>query len=662
MRLLKILLAATLSLPATLKGQVAQTNALDNFKAAKSHLEAMLEGRETASFENAVYQIENAWWDDGISYDDFEREIGKHFDNIRMLASNYNENVKASFSGDMLHTKEEKEKDYQKALNNYAIYRYITSPTSVSSFWGVEKHLPYTYSRRDPMGTLDWTNTQVTHLLDAHEGNCFALAALFEIFSERLQSNAMLCTAPGHIYIRHADEKGIWQNVELASKSFPGTGTIETITYTPDAATKNGIAMRELSQKQAIALCLVYLAKGYEYKLKVKDDDFVLGCAESALKYDDRDLNAMLLKSEILENRLTRSGKDLKVVSAQKGFNDYQNWVAHVFDLGYREMPYDMKNILIKGWTHDTSIHLDLKEHHSSHAGNKNVTPTRYASLSWGLFDEDIQTKRLERYGNTVFDTKTREIVTFLNDDVLYNQYTFDPVVFAWNVDPLAQKYPSFSPYSAFANNPILMKDEDGREPTIPYIGKSSTFITLLNTTTHKVGYYTGNDAANYMKNLSNTEMDWKHMRPKPTETGVFNMKPGRYIYTEKGGWIDMAHFMFYAGDAYKYKTEGKANPIGEAVQDGYKQEFTDKFAHKSSAYSYEDLPSDKFGAEFGAKYFDPKSKDNLGTQIQNYLNKVLGATDPENAPNYKSLPKEEGSEPSRTNKTTKPVYTKDNP
>jgi len=40
-----------------------------------------------------------------------------------------------------------------------------------------------------------------------------------------------------------------------------------------------------------------------------------------------------------------------------------------------------------------------------------------------------------------------------------------------------------------------------------------------------------------------------------------------------------------------------------------------------------------------------------------------LGATNPENAPNYFDLPTTEPTDkPTRTNHTTSPVYTKDNP
>jgi hypothetical protein len=61
------------------------------------------------------------------------------------------------------------------------------------------------------------------------------------------------------------------------------------------------------------------------------------------------------------------------------------------------------------------------------------------------------------------------------------------------------------------------------------------------------------------------------------------------------------------------------------------------------------------------AKYFDPKSKQTFGEQLENYLNKVLKATDQKNAPNYEKLPTTEPEKPTRTNETTMPVYTKEN-
>ena len=111
-----------------------------------------------------------------------------------------------------------------------------------------------------------------------------------------------------------------------------------------------------------------------------------------------------------------------------------------------------------------------------------------------------------------------------------------------------------------------------------------------------------------------------------------------------------MSHFMFYAGRAYMYKMQRQQaqetinskgfafypvedqthflkqslmSPQGEAIQDGYLQERLDGITAPHSAYSYEDLPTDRFAADFGANFFDPNSNKTFAEQIQEYLNNV---------------------------------------
>ena len=229
-------------------------------------------------------------------------------------------------------------------------------------------------------------------------------------------------------------------------------------------------------------------------------------------------------------------------------------------------------------------------------------------SLSQWKFEELYADATYKRIGDVIFNTKTNKVEKILEPNDSTTLRLNDQSTRWLSLDPLAAKYPSLSPYNFVNNNPIIYVDPDGREPIKSLIGTSSMYRTLLNNSPSKVGLYTGIKASTYLKNLGNTKFSWKKMRPLPTETGFFNKKEGRYIYTEKGGWIDVAHFMFYAGKALQYKLDGKKYPIGEAVQDGYMQATSDKYAAKHSAYSYEGLPSDKFGAEFAVKYFHPKS------------------------------------------------------
>ena len=225
-------------------------------------------------------------------------------------------------------------------------------------------------------------------------------------------------------------------------------------------------------------------------------------------------------------------------------------------------------------------------------------------------------------------------------------------------MDPLADKYPNISPYAYCAWNPVKYVDPDGEEPNKAYIGTVSDFIQVLNNSQNKVGFYTNRKAIQYISKLGNTKFNIRKLKVEPTETGYFNKKKGRYIYTQKGGWIDMAHFMFYAGKAYKHKIDGLKKPVGEAVQEGFWQERLDQFMAPHSSYSYEDLPSDRYGAILGAEYFNPNSEQTLGEQLEQYLNEVLQATEPFGAPNYNELPiDDETRRPTYQNKHTQPLF-----
>jgi RHS repeat-associated protein len=254
-----------------------------------------------------------------------------------------------------------------------------------------------------------------------------------------------------------------------------------------------------------------------------------------------------------------------------------------------------------------------------------------------------------------------------------------------WSVDPKLVDFTSWSSYNFGFCNPAHLIDPDGKEPIKPQAGTIKNFITALNNTPSRMGLSVGEQAEAALLRLGSTEWNFK-----PAVTPYFNLNSDRYIYTEKGGWIDMVHFLFYAGKAYEFRLQKEAaqkredefkkiptkywpatnpqdalksqlDPVGEAVQLGYLQEMSDKLNAPWSAYSYEDLPSDKFGADFATNYFDPKSSMSLGEQINNYFDEVLKAVYPLSAPNYKCLPESDlqGESPTETNHSTNPLYTK---
>lgn len=475
---------------------LAQTTK-DNFIVAKQQLENMLSGKDSLSYEKAIYIIEHAYNNDKTTYQDFQQVISFYTEMIEQVVKK--QNIQPEYKPENFYQKvrqlsDEYNRDFMKARNNFGIFTFMTDTTFFrldSNF--IMYNMPYGYSTADPMGTSDWHNTQVINILENGKGNCFALSSLFKIFADRLHSDATLCTAPNHIYIRHLDEKGTRYNVDLSSGTFPGAGTLQTLTYTTKEALKNDISLRKLTTQQAVALCVVYLAKGYQYKFDVKDD-FMVQCAETALKYDSLNLNAMLLKAEYLEHILKQQNKTITQLQTSTKFKEYEKLLSHLYTLGYREMPLDMKNILVHGWKKDTTM-LYLQNHELVKKGE-----TRKWTLSNGLFDEEHAYKPIEQYSQTLFNCKTKKIQGFAKEKPLYNDYNFDPVAFAMNVDPLAHKYAGQTPYTFASNSPIAGIDKDGLEF---YFAADGTFLGKYGEST-EIRVIPSWNVANAMKVLTN--------------------------------------------------------------------------------------------------------------------------------------------------------------
>ncbi len=316
--------------------------------------------------------------------------------------------------------------------------------------------------------------------------------------------------------------------------------------------------------------------------------------------------------------------------------------------------------------------------------------------LAWLLFSTALQAQIIERYkvdspfakyGHKVYvgTSGDGELLEFHDQDsvvrigaALYHVWRDTVIGFVFedeefedtsgighlpflSVDPKCDRYYWITPYAYCNNNPVKLIDPNGKEPVKAQAGTVHGFITFINGLSTGIGFSTGTAAHSAMLRMGMTKLSTRIL--EPTNTAPFNTQSDRYIYTENGGWIDMAHFMFYAGKAYQYKQDGEKHPKGKALKEGLFQEISDMIFAKHSAFSYEDLPSDKFGADFGANYFDSNSDKNFGEQLQDYLNNVLKATTPNKAPNYNIMPEKDSKNlPTRNNASSIPVYTKDNP
>lgn len=93
----------------------------------------------------------------------------------------------------------------------------------------------------------------------------------------------------------------------------------------------------------------------------------------------------------------------------------------------------------------------------------------RFATLSNGQFNEFHDNDTIVQIGSVLLNTKSKQIVGFVEYDTLYSEATFQPdIVSRWiSSDPLAD-HPNQvdkSPYQYAWNNPVYWTDPDGRCP-----------------------------------------------------------------------------------------------------------------------------------------------------------------------------------------------------
>lgn len=278
-------------------------------------------------FKAAVFITEQTYSIDMVSLQAYNRSIsfietlGKGF--INSVTNNY-------------HWRDST--NHAKNLSIYSVFidtSYIFADTSLTDF------LPFTYNFTDPFGKQDWSNMFVTKLLATHKGNCHSLAYLYKILADEIGAKCWLSLAPGHIYIKNYSEKIGWYNTELTSGTFPTDASVMVTGYVNPEAIKSGLYMDTLSNQQSIALCVLDLAKEYEFQTHNYYDGFILKCCDLVLQYHPVNPMALLLKAETLKKVWLKETEN-KYPKPTSTPLEMQNAYITLAKLGYREMSEKM--------------------------------------------------------------------------------------------------------------------------------------------------------------------------------------------------------------------------------------------------------------------------------------------------------------------------------
>jgi hypothetical protein len=329
----KVLLSISLFYSLSLSAQLSET-----YQSTYDFISRMLIDEVPLNFKDAVFATENAYCNESLNIDELYQEV-------EVLAQ-----LAKIISNSQLITYNAKDKD--TVIKHAGLFKVMTDSISFAlDSTHVFVHTPYEYDFDDVMGQSNWSKMFVSKLLETGKGNCHSLPYFYKILSDELNIPCYLSFAPNHIYIKLFSETTGWYNTELTSATFPIDAWIIASDYVNIDAIRNGLYMDTLSNKQAVANCLLDLAQGYQRKYGKANPEFVVKCCNTVLQYHPTNVNAMLTKAEAQKFYIhsLMKAKNLKKPDAlftnnfiKEMYSEMEETYVQLHQLGYRQMPKEM--------------------------------------------------------------------------------------------------------------------------------------------------------------------------------------------------------------------------------------------------------------------------------------------------------------------------------
>ena len=175
----------------------------------------------------------------------------------------------------------------QARMEALRLYLYEPGP------WNERR--PYQYDFADPTGTKV-ENKLLANYLRTRKGNCVSMPFLMIALGQKLGLEMTAAVSPNHVFVKFRDDAGTWHNLEATSNGAPR----RSASYEADSPMRpetltNGIYMRPLAKRETVALMSEVLRDHYLHTAEERPD-LAIALADMALKYNPRDVSALLQK------------------------------------------------------------------------------------------------------------------------------------------------------------------------------------------------------------------------------------------------------------------------------------------------------------------------------------------------------------------------------
>jgi len=294
-------------------------NATKYYQQVFDLLSKMANGSTAYSFKQAVFNIENAYFDNKMKYEDFDKLVQEKV----KLAKQF--------------MKQEKLDTASSLSKNYAIQMLFSKTYTQKQKDGTTKTIkPLRYDFNDYRGDTTWTNMFATKLLMKGKGQCHSMPETVRILADELGTKVKLVYAPEHLYTKFIDGNNQLYNFEATN----GCNTTEQFVlqsgYISALAVKNKLYMDTLDEKRELSLLFFNLAQGLREKTGYSE--MLLDYINKSIELDPANIHAISMKADYYTLLTMRGVKYYKIQNEQQ-IQEHPD-LAELFKI--RDYLYDM--------------------------------------------------------------------------------------------------------------------------------------------------------------------------------------------------------------------------------------------------------------------------------------------------------------------------------